>query len=104
MTEEDLQIYESNVVSLVNEDTLSYGSKREKYHNLALILKKRTVDYATFQKEAYALKTEMDTLKKDMSKHQVEFIQLKRDWERLHGINRVKRVARDVSGKEMLML
>ena len=104
MTEEDLCIYEDNVISSINEDNLAYASKREKYHNLALILKKRTIDYAVFQKEAFDLKTEIYTLKINMSKHQTEFIQLKRDWERFHGKNRVVRVAIAKTGKEVLML
>lgn len=104
LTEEDLRHYEDEVTVKVNEDTLAYSSKREKYHNLALILKKRTVDFAVFQKEAFDLKTEMETLKKDMAQHQIDFIQLKRDWERVHNVNRVKRLARTANGDEALIL
>ena len=103
MTGVELRVYEDNVTMLVNEDRLAYGSKREKYHNLALILKKRTIDYATFQKEAYDLKVEMDTLKKGMAQHQVDYIQLKRDWERIHNINRVTRFGKSTDGKEILI-
>ena len=80
------------VGSRVNELKLSLLSKRQKYFNICKILKKHGIGYADFQREAYDLKQEIDAIQKEMTAIQVQYVTAKRQYEREHGMNQVKRL------------
>jgi hypothetical protein len=78
--------------SRVDELTLSLLSKRQKYYSVCRMLKKHGVGYIDFQQEAYALKLEIDAIKKELTEIQVQYVTAKRQYEREHGLNQVKRL------------
>jgi len=85
------QLYDV-VSSQVDELRLSLISKRQKYYQVCRMLKKHGVGYLDFQKEVYELKLEIDAIQKKLMEIQVQYVIAKRQYEREHGINQVKRL------------
>ena len=80
------------VSSRVDELKLSLISKRQKYFFVCKLLKKHGVGYLDFQQEAYSLKQEIDDIQKELTEIQVQYVTAKRQYEREHGMNQVKRL------------
>jgi len=78
--------------SRINELRLSLVAKRQKYFFICQILKKHQVGYLDFQKEAYGLKQEIDAIVKELAEIQVQYVTAKRQYEREHNMNQVKRL------------
>ena len=106
MTADDLNAYDRQTDALVQEDGLTYNTKRQKYNDVALVLKGRPINYKQYQIELYELKQEIDSLKMALLKRQEDLVQLRRDWNRLHNTNQVLRavISTSVSGKSQEVL
>ena len=94
MSEVELKEYEDGMLSRKGEISLELNSLLDKYHNLCMVCKAHGIGYPDFQKEAYGIKQEIDALKKELITVQERFVELQRDWGRLHGTNQVRKILR----------
>lgn len=69
--------------------SMTRSSVFQEFHSLARILKNRTMDFKDFQVAAYNLKTEYERLGRENTIKCSQLLQLKRDWERIHGTAQV---------------
>jgi len=104
MSEETLRQYENESKALIDVLRLSAITKKQKFHDLANVLKQRGLDYKIYQVEAYNTRREYQTLLRQVSKEEGYFIRLLRDWNNFHNKNQVYEWKKTEGGREVLSL
>jgi hypothetical protein len=98
MSEVDVESYYQLVGATIVELRFSIAAKVEKHHNLSMILKKRGVGFADFQREAYEITQEIKNLKAQIMNMELVFVKIKRAWEKRHGKNQVGKFVQNKQG------
>ena len=104
MTEAEFRQYEIESKGEIDCLKMASVSKKQKFHELADILKQRGIDYKEYQKEAYEIRREYQTLLKQVIEEEGYFVRLLRDWNKVHGKNQVMKWTKSEVGRDILTL
>ena len=103
LTAEQVRAYEDNVQMFIATSKLRLQARAQAFDGTAQLLKVHGVNFKDFQRRTYDLYQEIKQIKADMAARQVEFVQMKRDWERMNGLNQVKSLLRINSKTDVLV-
>jgi hypothetical protein len=103
LTQRDIDIYEDDTLSEIFALRSQISGAYEKYHNLAMILKRHKCDFKDYQQNAYQIKLRIDAMKKEIMERQTNFVLLKRNWQKTLGLNQVRTITKTTDGKMVLV-
>lgn len=92
MAEQELNEYQMDAQAKMTENRLLMSSRLERFHYLSKMLRMHSVSYLQFQKEAYDLQASFSEFRKEIAAASGQYLQLQRDWNRLHGKANVGRL------------
>ena len=104
MSEETFLQYEKDSGGLIDMWKMAVKAKKQKFHELATVMKQRGLDYKTYQIEAYNVRKEYQTLVGQIVREEGYVVRLRRDWNRFHNKNQVFRWTKTEDGRDVLSL